>query len=139
MTVVSKTVRLNTKGHCDIVDITSEVAREVGDSGISNGTATVFITGSTAGVTTIEYEPGLLADLKDMWDRVVPRNIPYQHDRAGGDGNGHSHVRAALLSASLTVPFANKRLALGTWQQIVVLDFDNRARSREIVVQVMGE
>jgi len=139
MTVVSKTVRLNTKGHCDIVDITSEVAREVADSGISNGTATVFITGSTAGVTTIEYEPGLLADLKDMWDRVVPRNIPYQHDRAWGDGNGHSHVRAALLSASLTVPFASKRLVLGTWQQIVVLDFDNRARSREIVVQVMGE
>ena len=139
MTVVSKTVRLNTRGHCDIVDITSDVAREVGDSGISNGTATVFITGSTAGVTTIEYEPGLLADLKDMWDRVVPRNIPYQHDRAWGDGNGHSHVRAALLSASLTVPFANKRLALGTWQQIVVLDFDNRARSREIVVQIMGE
>jgi len=139
MTVVSKTVRLNTKGHCDIVDITSEVAREVGDSGISNGTATVFITGSTAGVTTIEYEPGLLADLKDMWDRVVPQNIPYQHDRAWGDGNGHSHVRAALLSASLTVPFANKRLVLGTWQQIVVLDFDNRARSREIVVQIMGE
>ena len=139
MTVVSKTIRISTKGRCDIVDITSEVAREVSDSGVSNGTATVFITGSTAGVTTIEYEPGLLADLKEMWDRVVPQNIPYQHDRAWGDGNGHSHVRASLLGASLSVPFTNKRLALGTWQQIVVLDFDNRAMSREIVVQVIGE
>lgn len=139
MTVASKTIRLSTRGRCDIVDITSEVAREVGNSGINSGTATVFITGSTAGVTTIEYEPGLLADLKDMWDRVVPEDIAYQHDRAWGDGNGHSHIRASLLSASLTVPFVNKRLALGTWQQIVVVDFDNRSRSREIVVQVIGE
>jgi len=139
MTVTSKTIQLSTKGNCDVVDITSEVAREVGDSGISNGTATIFITGSTAGVTTIEFEPGLVADFKDMWDRVIPQNISYKHDRAWGDGNGHSHVRASLLSASLTVPFINKRLALGTWQQIVLLDFDNRSRSREIVVQVSGE
>jgi len=139
MTVASRTIRLNTKGNCDIVDITSEVAREVSDSGISNGTATIFITGSTAGVTTIEFEPGLVADFKDMWDRMIPQNIPYQHDRAWGDGNGHSHVRASLLSASLTVPFMNKRLSLGTWQQIVLLDFDNRSRSREMIVQVIGE
>lgn len=139
MTVTSKTIRLSTKGHCDIVDITSEVAREVSDSGISNGTATIFITGSTAGVTTIEFEPGLLADFKDMWDRVIPKNIPYQHDRAWGDGNGHSHVRASLLSASLTIPFINKRLTLGTWQQIVLVDFDNRPRSREVAIQVIGE
>ena len=139
MTVASRTIRLSTKGNCDIVDITSQVAQEVSDSGISNGTATIFITGSTAGVTTIEFEPGLVADLKDMWDRVIPQNIPYQHDRAWGDGNGHSHVRASLLSASLTVPFMNKRLTLGTWQQIVLLDFDNRPRSREIVLQLLGE
>ena len=139
MTVTSRTIRLSTKGNCDIVDITSQVAQEVSDSGISNGTATIFITGSTAGVTTIEFEPGLVADLKDMWDRVIPQNIPYQHDRAWGDGNGHSHVRASLLSASLTVPFMNKRLTLGTWQQIVLLDFDNRPRSREIIIQVIGE
>ena len=139
MTVTSKTIRLSTKGRCDIVDITSEVAREVSDSGISNGTATVFITGSTAGVTTIEFEPGLVADFKDMWDRVIPENISYQHDRAWGDGNGHSHVRASLLSASLTIPLINKRLALGTWQQVVLLDFDNRPRSREIIVQIIGE
>ena len=139
MTVASRTIQLNTKGNCDIVDITSEVAREVADSGISNGTATIFVTGSTAGVTTIEFEPGLVADFKDMWDRMIPQNIPYQHDRAWGDGNGHSHVRASLLSASLTVPFMNKRLSLGTWQQIVLLDFDNRSRSREMIVQVIGE
>ena len=139
MTVASRTIRLSTKGNCDIVDITSQVAQEVADSGISNGTATIFVIGSTAGVTTIEFEPGLVADFKDMWDRVIPQNISYQHDRAWGDGNGHSHVRASLLSASLTVPFMNKRLTLGTWQQIVLLDFDNRSRSREIVVQVIGE
>ena len=139
MTVASKTIRLSTKGDCDMVDITSEVAREVSDSDISSGTATIFVIGSTAGVTTIEFEPGLVADFKAMWGRVIPQNIPYQHDRAWGDGNGHSHVRASLLSASLTVPFIDKKLALGTWQQIVLLDFDNRARSREIVVQIIGE
>ena len=139
MTVTNRSIQLNTRGNCDIIDITSEVAREVSNSGISSGTATIFITGSTAGVTTIEFEPGLLADFKDMWERVIPRNIPYQHDRAWGDGNGHSHVRASLLNASLTVPFINKRLTLGTWQQIVMLDFDNRPRSREIIVQVIGE
>lgn len=139
MTVTNRSIQLNTRGNCDIIDITSEVAREVSNSGISSGTATIFIVGSTAGVTTIEFEPGLLADFKDMWERVIPRNIPYQHDRAWGDGNGHSHVRASLLNASLTVPFINKRLALGTWQQIVLLDFDNRPRSREIIIQVIGE
>ena len=139
MTVISKTIRLNTTGNCDIIDITPEVAKEIGGSGTSNGTATVFIVGSTAGVTTIEFEPGVVADFKDMWERIIPRNIPYQHDRAWGDGNGHSHVRASLLSASLTIPFTNKRLALGTWQQIVLVDFDNRSRSREIIVQVIGE
>ena len=139
MTVISKNIQLSTNGHCDIIDITSQIAREVNESGISNGTATIFVTGSTAGVTTIEFEPGLIADLKDMWDRLIPQDIPYQHDRAWGDGNGHSHTRASFLGASLTVPFINKRLTLGTWQQIVLLDFDNRQRSREIVLQLLGE
>jgi secondary thiamine-phosphate synthase enzyme len=139
MTVETKSIKLSTKGHCDIVDITSEVAKHVADSGIKNGTATVFITGSTAGVTTIEYEPGLVADLKEMWSRVVPEKVPYHHDRAWGDGNGYAHVRAALLGAFLVIPFTNKRMLLGTWQQIVLLDFDNRSRSREIIVQIMGE
>jgi len=90
-------------------------------------------------VTTIEYEPGLLSDFKGMWERVIPRNIPYEHDKTWGDGNGHSHVRASTLGASLTIPFVNKRLTLGTWQQIVLVDFDNRPRSRMIVIQILGE
>ena len=139
MTLASKSIRLNTKGNCDIVNITSEISSEVSNSGINSGTVTIFVAGSTAGVTTIEYEPGLLADFKDMWERTIPKNIPYQHDRAWGDGNGHSHVRASLLSASLTVPFVNKKMTLGTWQQIVFVDFDNRPRSREIVIQITGE
>jgi secondary thiamine-phosphate synthase enzyme len=139
MTVETRSIKLSTKGYCDIVDITSEVARHVADASIKNGTATVFITGSTAAVTTIEYEPGLVADLKEMWSRVAPEKIPYHHDRAWGDGNGYAHVRAALLGASLVIPFTNKRMLLGTWQQIVLLDFDNRSRSREIIIQIMGE
>jgi secondary thiamine-phosphate synthase enzyme len=139
MTIETKSIKLGTKGHCDIVDITSEVTKQVADSGIKNGTATVFIIGSTAGITTIEYEPGLVDDLKEMWGRVVSEKMPYHHDRAWGDGNGYAHVRAALLGPSLVIPFVNKRMVLGTWQQIVLLDFDNRARSREVVVQIMGE
>jgi len=115
------------------------VAREVEQSGVSNGTVTLFISGSTAGVTTIEYEPGLLGDFKNMWDRVIPQDIPYEHNKAWGDGNGHSHVRASMLGASLTIPFVEKRLTLGTWQQIVFIDFDNRSRSRKMVLQIMGE
>jgi len=122
-----------------IIDVTSQVAREVEQSGVSNGTVTLFISGSTAGVTTIEYEPGLLGDFKNMWDRVIPQDIPYEHNKAWGDGNGHSHVRASMLGASLTIPFVEKRLTLGTWQQIVFIDFDNRPRSREMVLQIMGE
>ncbi|MFC1944995.1 secondary thiamine-phosphate synthase enzyme YjbQ, partial [Chloroflexota bacterium] len=113
--------------------------RGVDRSGVVSGTATVFIAGSTAGITTIEYEPGLADDFAAMWERLVPTGIPYGHDRRWGDGNGHSHVRASLLGASLVVPFAQGRLLLGTWQQIVVADFDNRPRSREIVLQIMGD
>lgn len=137
--VVSKRFSLRTNGHCDIIDITQQVTQAVNESDISNGIVTIFMTGSTAGITTIEFEGGLLNDFKNMWDRNVPTNIVYAHDRAWGDGNGHSHVRASHLGPSLTVPFANKRMALGTWQQIVLVDFDNRSRSREIVLQIMGE
>jgi secondary thiamine-phosphate synthase enzyme len=139
MTVVTKNITFYTRGNCDIINVTSQVAGEVEQSGVSNGTVTLFITGSTAGVTTIEHEPGLLGDFKDMWDRVIPQNIPYGHNKAWGDGNGHSHVRASVLGASLTIPFVNTRLTLGTWQQIVFVDFDNRSRSREMVLQIMGE
>ena len=137
--IVTERISLQTKGHCDIVDITPQVEQQVAKAKVDSGTVTVFVTGSTAGITTIEFEPGLLADLKEMWQRLVPENIPYAHDRAWGDGNGHSHIRASLLGASLVIPFSHKRLALGTWQQIVLVDFDNRPRSRQVVVQVMGE
>ncbi|MBA7505227.1 hypothetical protein ES706_03890 [subsurface metagenome] len=139
MTVVTKDIILQTKGNCDILDITSQVTRKVEESGVNSGTVTLFISGSTAGVTTIEYEPRLLSDFKGMWDRVIPQNIPYEHNKTWGDGNGHSHVRASMLGASLTIPFIDKRLTLGTWQQIVFLDFDNRPRSRKMVLQIMGE
>ena len=137
--IVTERISLQTKGHCDIIDITPQVEQQIAKVKVDSGTVTVFVTGSTAGITTIEFEPGLLADLKEMWQRLVPENIPYAHDRAWGDGNGHSHIRASLLGASLVIPFSHKRLALGTWQQIVLVDFDNRPRSRQVVVQVMGE
>lgn len=139
MTVVTKSITFKTKGNCDLIDITSQVASEVKQSGVNNGAVTLFISGSTAGITTIEYESRLLEDFEKMWDRVVPQNIPYEHNKTWGDGNGHSHVRASMLGASLTVPFVSKRLTLGTWQQIVFIDFDNRSRSRELVLQIMGE
>jgi secondary thiamine-phosphate synthase enzyme len=139
MTVVTQDVTFQSRGNCDIIDITSQVARNVEKSGINNGTATLFIVGSTAGITTIEYEPNLVSDFKKMWDRVIPQNIAYEHDRTWGDGNGHSHVRASTLGPSLTIPFVNKKLTLGTWQQIVFVDFDNRPRSRKIVIQILGE
>ena len=137
--VVTKKISLQTKGQCDIIDITSQVAREVAGAGVHSGTATVFVNGSTAGLSTIEFESGLLSDLKRMWERLIPQDIQYDHDRAWGEGNGHSHIRASLLSASLVVPFNDKRLTLGTWQQIILVDFDNRPRSRQIIVQIMGE
>ena len=139
MTVQTEEITLQSRGNCDIIDMTSQVAKYVEKSAINNGTVTMFVVGSTAGITTIEYEPNLLSDFKDMWDRVIPRNIPYAHDKTWADGNGHSHVRASTLGASLTVPFVNKRLTLGTWQQIVFVDFDNRPRSRKIAIQILGE
>ena len=137
--VQSRRLRIKTEGNCDIIDITGQVAKQIDDSDINSGIVTVFAVGSTAGVCTIEYESGLLSDFKAMWDRVIPVGLGYQHDRAWGEGNGHSHLRASIVSPSLTVPFNDKRMALGTWQQIVYVDFDNRPRSREIVLQIMGE
>ena len=136
--VVTKTISLQTKGQCDIVDITPQVERELAGAGIKSGTVTLFVTGSTAGLSTIEFESGLLSDFKSMWERNVPQNIHYDHDRAWGEGNGYSHVRASLLGASLVVPFNDKRLSLGTWQQIVLVDFDNRPRSRQVILQIIG-
>jgi len=137
--VVTKQISLQTKGECDIIDITPQVEQQVDEAGINNGVVTVFITGSTAGISTIEFESGLLSDFQDMWQRNVPKNIPYNHDRRWGDNNGYSHVRASLLGASLVVPFNDKKLTLGTWQQIVLVDFDNRPRSRQVILQIMGD
>jgi len=139
MTVVTQDIALQSKGNCDIIDITSQVAKNVEGSGVDSGIATLFIVGSTAGITTIEYEPNLVSDFQNMWNRLAPQNIPYEHNKTWGDGNGHSHVRASTLGASLTIPFVNKRLTLGTWQQIVFVDFDNRSRSRKIIIQILGE
>jgi len=137
--VVTKKISLQTKGHCDIIDITPQVEQQVAETDINNGTATLFVAGSTAGISTIEFESGVLSDFQSMWERNIPRNIPYNHDRHWGDGNGYSHVRASLLGASLVIPFNDKRLTLGTWQQIVLVDFDNRPRTRQIILQIMGE
>ncbi len=137
--IVTKKINFESKGECDIIDITPQVEQEVAQAGINNGTATIFVTGSTAGISTIEYESGLISDLQSMWERNIPKSIPYDHDRRWGDGNGYSHVRASLLGASLVVPFNERKLSLGTWQQIVVVDFDNRPRSRQVILQIMGE
>ena len=137
--IVTRKIGLKTKGDCHIIDITRQVAQEVAGSGLKDGTVTVFVTGSTGGVTTVEYELGLISDLRDLFDRLAPSNISYQHNLRWGDGNGHAHVRASLVGPSLTVPFVDQKLTLGTWQQIVFIDFDNRPRSRELVLQLMGE
>jgi secondary thiamine-phosphate synthase enzyme len=137
--IVTKQISLKTRGNCDIVDITPQVEQGLAETEVNSGTITLFIAGSTAGITTIEYESGLIADLQRMWERNVPQNIPYDHDRRWGDGNGHAHVRASLLGASLVVPFTARRLSLGTWQQIIMVDFDNRPRSRQVIMQIMGE
>ncbi len=137
--VITKKISLQTKGNCDIINITPQVEQQVAETDINNGTATLFVVGSTAGISTIEFESGLLSDFHNMWERNSPQNIPYDHDRRWGDGNGHSHIRASLLGASLVVPFNDKRLTLCTWQQIIVVDFDNRPRSRQIILQIMGD
>ncbi len=129
---------VSTKGDTDIVDITAQVAELVRLSPFADGTATVFVSGSTAGITTIEFESGAVADLRAAFERAAPEGIEYAHNARWGDGNGHSHVRAAMLGASFSAPFSDSQLLLGTWQQIVLVDFDNRPRTREIVVQMTG-
>jgi len=139
MKVVSKIIKVSSKGEDVIIDITEELSNVVKESNIENGTVTVFISGSTAAITTIEYEPGLIHDFPEMLSRIVPKNIEYQHDNTWHDGNGHSHVRASLIGPSLTVPVIYGKLALGTWQQIVLLEMDTRPRNRNVILQIMGE
>lgn len=139
MKIVSARLSEKTKGFCDIVDITPRVQREVERARVRQGLATLFVSGSTASITTIEHEPGLVRDLRECLERLVPSDRRYHHDDRWGDDNGFSHLRASLLGPSLQVPIENGRLTLGTWQQIVLLDFDNRPRQREIVLQILGE
>jgi len=134
MTVKTEKFQIETKGNTDILDITEKVAEKVRNSSLINGMATVINPGSTAGITTIENEGRLLNDFKEILEKIVPTNASYRHP-----GNAFAHIRSALVGASFTVPFRDKRLILGTWQQIVFIDFDNRPRSREIVVQIVGE
>jgi secondary thiamine-phosphate synthase enzyme len=139
MSVRHLEIRMSTRGEGDMHDLTDRVAQCVASSRISEGTVTVFVPGSTAGITTIEFEPGLLRDFPEAFEVLAPRDAEYAHDAKWHDGNGHSHVRASLLGPSLTVPVAKGQPVLGTWQQIVLVDFDNRARERHVVVTVMGE
>ena len=139
MTIITGSIARQTQGICDIHDITPDVQQAINDAGVQNGTITVFVPGSTAGITTIEFEPGLKQDLPELFEKFAPANVTYHHDATWGDGNGFSHLRAALLGASLVVPFNDGRMHLGTWQQIVLIDFDNRPRQRKVVVQIMGE
>jgi secondary thiamine-phosphate synthase enzyme len=137
--VLTREIGLSTKGNCDIHDVTQRVADVVREAKLSNGTVTVFTPSSTSALTTIEYEPGALADLGRLLDEIIPTDHDYRHNLRWGDGNGHSHARAALMGPSITIPFVGGNLALGTWQQLIFMDFDNRSRSRRLIVQVMGE
>src|SRR5918995_4135941 len=139
MKVVSDTIKLQTKGEGDMIDMTSQLSNIVKESKIKNGAVTIFVSGSTAAVTTIEYESGLIHDFPAMLSRIVPKNIEYEHDNTWHDGNGHSHVRASLIGPGLTVPFKEGNLMLGTWQQIVLLETDTRPRERKIILQIIGE
>ncbi len=137
--VKTTAVSINTRGNADIHDITDQVARAIQQSGLRSGTATIFCPSSTSALTTIEYESGALADLRRLFDEIVSPNREYAHNARWQDGNGHSHIRAAMLGASLSVPFVDGQMTLGTWQQIIHVDFDNRPRQRDIVVQLIGE
>ncbi|MDH5637261.1 MAG: secondary thiamine-phosphate synthase enzyme YjbQ [Nitrospinota bacterium] len=137
--VNQQSITITTRGFCDIVDITGRVSQALSGKRVINGVATIFIPGSTAAVTTIEYESGAVADLRAAIERIAPQHGDYLHNERWGDGNGFSHVRAALLGPSLSVPLIEGSLALGMWQQIVLVDFDNKARSRKVIVSAVGE
>ena len=139
MIIKNSTLHLNTEGFCYVVNIIDEVQSQVNESKIESGNVTVFVVGSTAGITVVEYEPGLVKDLEDLFNKLAPPTRDYHHEQTWHDGNGFSHVRASLLKPSLVVPVVSGKMRLGTWQQIVVLDFDNGPRTREVAVQVMGQ
>lgn len=138
--VKMKKIKVQTRGDCDVVDITGQVSEAIAKSGISNGTVTVFNVGSTAGVTTTEYEPGLVNyDIAAAFEKIAPRNGSYEHEKTWHDDNGHAHVRASVLGPSLTIPVIDGQMTLGTWQQIILVDFDTRPRTRTVICQIIGE
>lgn len=138
MAIITKRITIETAGGIDLKDITSDLRRVVDESSLKEGSLVVFVPGSTAAVTTIEYEPGLIADIKRALEQIAPAGIPYEHDQRWHDGNGHSHVRAALLKPSLSVPFVDGSLMLGTWQQVVFIELDVRPRTRTVIIQLIG-
>ena len=139
MKIVNEIIRLNTKGSPDLINISEKISGLLDSSGLKTGNLTVFVIGSTAAITTFEYEPGLIKDMQDLYEKIVSSKMHYAHDDTWGDANGYSHLRSALQGPSLTVPFDNGKLLLGTWQQVVLAEFDNRPRQRQIVVQIIGE
>jgi secondary thiamine-phosphate synthase enzyme len=139
MKILTEHISFDTKGNTDVMDITSLVDQKLIDSSLIDGSVLIFVPGATGALTTIEYEPGLVKDLSDALERLAPRGLEYEHNLRWGDGNGHSHVRASFLGPSLTVPFSHGKLLLGTWQQIIFIDLDNRSRTRKLIVQITGE
>jgi secondary thiamine-phosphate synthase enzyme len=139
LVIVTKTLSFQTKGENDILDITDKVNNSINSTKMKNGIVTIFVPGATGALTTIEYEPGLLMDFPNTLEKIAPKNQSYEHEKRWHDGNGHSHVKASLIGPSITVPFVNKKLTLGTWQQIVFLELDARSRHRKIVLQIIGE
>jgi len=139
MAVFTHDISFQTKGRSQAVDITRQVIEELDSSKITNGIVTLFVPGSTASLTTIEYEKGVVSDLKSAVERLFPEKMNYKHNLAWDDGNGHSHVRASMMGPSLSIPLVNGSLTLGTWQQIVFIDFDNRSRNRQVIIQIVGE
>ena len=138
MAVITEYIEFSTEGNAEVIDITPKVSQRLDTLKIKNGIVNITVIGSTGALTTCEFEPGLVEDIKDIFDKLIPAGR-YNHDQAWGDGNGHSHLRSSLVGPSLTIPFNNKELILGTWQQVIFIDFDNRPRDRKIVLQFMGE
>lgn len=137
--VVTKSISLKTAGHTDIIDITGDVQAALSKTKLINGIVNVSVPGSTAGITTCEYEPGLVKDLKKLFQDLIPEDISYNHDATWGDANGYAHLRSSLIGTSRTFPFIDAKLCLGTWQQIILIDFDNRPRSRKVILQFIGD
>jgi secondary thiamine-phosphate synthase enzyme len=139
MKIITEKFTVNTKGNCDIINITDNVQKLINKHKFSDGNASVFSVGSTASISTIEYEPGLRKDLPEILDKLIPSGVRYNHDDTWGDHNGHAHLRSTLIGCSQTIPFESGEMLLGTWQQIVLIDFDDRPRTRKVVVQLIGE